>query len=90
MKNSRNVDTLMDAAVGLADEIPRIIHEVIPELVQEKIARDDCFCLAQLSLCSLKVKFHVELLEESSDGILILVLLHLDDLDDLTDRMPDS
>lgn len=80
----------MYAAVRLADQVPRVVHEVFPELAQEEVVRDDGLGFPKLLLRSLKVELDVELLEELRDRVLILVLLHLDDLDNFADRMANA
>ena len=81
--SSPNVYPLMYPAVCLADEVPRVLKELVLELVEEEVAADGNLCLAELPLRRLEVKLDVELLQEGSNGILVLVLLHLNDLHDL-------
>jgi hypothetical protein len=84
----RDVDPLVNATVRLADEVSCVIKELLPKLAQEKIVPDDALRELQLALRRLKVKLDIEFLEELGDRVRILVLLKLDDLDDLADRMP--
>ena len=77
----------MNSTIRLADEVPRVIQEILPELVQEEVVRDDALRSLQLALRSLKVELDVELLEEARDGVRVLALLELHDLDELADRV---
>ena len=86
----RDVYALVYPAVRLGDEVPRVVHEVVAEVPEEEVVRDDRLRLAELLLRGLKVELDVELLEELCDRVLVLVLLHLYDLDDLADRVADA
>ena len=86
--NVRDVNSLMDATVRLADEVPSIVQEIVLELAQEEVIPDDTLRELQLPLCGLKVKLDVEFLKELCDRVRVLILFELHDLDDLPYRMP--
>ena len=77
----------MYPAVRFGDEVARVVHEIVTEVPEEEVVCDDRLRLPKLLLRGLKVELDIQLLEELCDGILILVLLHLDDLDDLANRV---
>lgn len=88
--NSRYVNLLMDSAVCLANEVTCIVQELIFEVSEEKVLRNNLDRKCKLALCGIKVKFDVEFFQERRDGILVLILLCLDDFDHLADGVADT
>lgn len=78
----------MNAAVRLTDEVPGVIEELLPCLAQEKIICDDALRELQLTLRGLKIKLNVKFFEELGDGVRILILFQLHNLDDLPYCVP--
>ncbi len=78
----------MNAAVGLTDEVPCVIKELLSYLAQEEIIPDDAFCKLQLMLRGLEIKLDVKFLKEFCDWVRILVLFQLHDLDHLPYCIP--
>jgi hypothetical protein len=62
--NEPDMDPLMDPTISLTDQISRVVHELFPEFVEEKIVSNDFFCFLKLLLCSLEIEIRVQLLEE--------------------------
>ena len=85
-----NIDPLVYPAIRLADQVPRVIHEFIPKIVEEEVVRNNLLGFFQRLLGRLKVELHIQLFEERRHRIGVLIFLHLDDLDDLSYRVPNS
>lgn len=77
----------MDPAKHLGNEPSSIVDEVVGEAGEEEVATDDRLGDRQLLLSLVEVKVDVQVLEEARDGIRVLVLFHLDNLDELADRI---
>ena len=75
----------MDPAEHLADQPSGIIDEIIRETREEKVGSHDALCHAQPLLSLFEIKIAEQILEEPSDGVRILILLHLDDLRQIPD-----
>lgn len=86
----RYVDSLMDTAVCLTDEVAGVIHEFVPELAQEEVVGDNGLGFAEFPLSGFEVELDVQLLEESCHGILILIFFHLNDLHNFSNRMANT
>jgi len=88
--NIRDIDPLMNPAIGLAYQIPRVIQKVVPKLPQEEIVANNLLRLAELLLGLLKIELDIELFQEPRDRVLVLILFHLDDLDNFADGVADT
>lgn len=80
----------MNPTIRLRNQIPRIIQELLPKLAQEKVISDHTLRNTQLPLRRLEIELAIQLLQETRDGVLILVFLGLDDFDDLFECIPDT
>ena len=80
----------MYPAIRFADQIPRVVHELRTKIVQEKVVRDHFLGLFQRLLGRFEVEFHIQLFEERRHRVGVLIFLHLDDLDNLSCRVPNS
>ncbi len=85
-----DVDALVYPAVGLADQITSIIHEVIFELLQEEIVPNNFLCEAKVALGCLEIKLDIQFLQEGGDGVLELIFLHLYDAHDFANGVSDA
>lgn len=87
-RNALDINLLVNAAVRLANEVARIVHEVLPEVAEEEVILYHPLRDGQTLLCSLEIEVDIEVLEELCDGVLVLVLFHLDDAHNVPDGMP--
>src|SRR5882762_7929405 len=82
-----NINPLVYPAICFTNQIPHIIQKLLPKLAQEEIICHDPLGKCQLSLHRLEIKFDIKLLEEICNGVLVLILLRLNDFDDLAYRV---
>ena len=87
-RDALNIDLLVNAAIGLANEVPGIIHKVLPEVTEEEIILHNPLRDGQALLRSLEIKVDIEIFEELRDRVLVLVLLHLDHPHNVTNGVP--
>jgi len=80
-----DINFLVNAAVRFANEIPRIVHKVLPEVAEEEIIFHHTLCHGQALLRSLEIKIDIQILEELCDRVLVLILLRLDHAHDIPD-----
>lgn len=89
----------MYTAVSLKDEQASIFKELVSQrnsdaiplfdtLAQERIIQYNLLALDQLLLSAIKIILDIQALQEFDDGILVDVLLLLDDLDELLKHVP--
>lgn len=77
MDDIRDINLMMNSTIRLADEIPRVVQELILEIPEEEIILHHLNGCHKLLLRCFKVKLHVKLFEEVRNRVGILVLLHL-------------
>lgn len=65
----------MDTAVGLADQISRVIQKFFSKVTQKEVILHYLLGFFQFLLRRLKVELDIELLQKSGDGIGILIFL---------------
>jgi hypothetical protein len=58
------MNLLMNPTMSLTNQIPRIIRKLFPKLVQEEIIPHNLHSFLQLPLRTLKIKLHIQLLQE--------------------------
>uniref|UniRef100_A0A8R7QIQ5 Uncharacterized protein n=1 Tax=Triticum urartu TaxID=4572 RepID=A0A8R7QIQ5_TRIUA len=89
----------MYTAVGLKDEKASILKELVSQrnsnaiplfdaLSQERIIQYNLLALDKLLLSAIKIILDIQALQEFNDGILVAVLLLLDDLDEFLKHVP--
>lgn len=69
------INSLMDTAVGLADQISRVIQKFFSKVTQKEVILHYLLGFLQFLLRRLKVELDIELLQKSGDGIGILIFL---------------
>lgn len=87
-RDALDIDLLVNTAVRLANEVPRIVHKILPEVAEEEVILHHPLRDGQAPLRSLEIKIDIEILEELCNRVLVLVLLHLDHAHDVTDGVP--
>ena len=70
---------LMNSAESLKDEKSRVFHKVIGTINKEEIVGQNSFTFTKLLLSLVKIKVHVEALNELGDWVLISIRLLLND-----------
>jgi hypothetical protein len=85
--NILDINTLVNLAVALGDEMSRRIHKRIRRTEQEEIVLENLLRLAELLLCLLKVKVDVQSLDKVGDGVVILVALLPYNTDEVLDLL---
>lgn len=83
--NLRDVNPLMNSAKDLADQPSSVLHELIGKATQEEILFHDTFGNLQPVLSLFEVEIQEQILQKASDGITVLVFLHLDNLGQIFD-----
>ena len=86
----RDIDTLMNPAVHLGDQISGVVDKGVGETRKEEIVPNHILGHCQLLLSLIEIKVDEKILEETRDGIRVLVLLHSNNLDQLLDVIPVS
>ena len=81
--NSLDVDTLVDLAVALGDEVAGGVDKGVGGAEQEEVVLENLLGLAELLLGLLEVKVDVEGLDEVGDGVGVLVTLLADNADQI-------
>ena len=80
-----DINLLVNATVRFADEVPRIVHKVLPEVAEEEIVLHHPLRNGQAPLRSLEIKIDIEIFEELCDRVLVLILLCLYHAHDIPD-----
>jgi hypothetical protein len=75
----------VNATVRFANEVPRIVHKVLPEVAEEEVILHHPLCHSQALLRGLEIKIDIEVLEELCDRVLVLILLRLDHAHNIPD-----
>lgn len=70
-----DIDSLVDLAVALRDQMPCSVDKGSSGLQQEEVVLQNLFRLAELLLCFLEVEINVQGLDEVGDGVAVLVAL---------------
>ena len=78
-----DVDTLVDLAVRLGDEVTGRLDERVGGGDKEEVGAENLLSLDELLLGLLEVKIDVKGLDEIGDWVAVLVVLLLDDADDI-------
>lgn len=86
----RDINTLMDPAVDLGDQISGVVDKGIGETREEEVVPNHILGHCQFLLSLIEIKVDKEIFEETCDWIRVLVLFHSNNLDQLLDVIPVS
>lgn len=75
----------MYTAVHFRHEPPGILDKIVGKARQKKVVSHDLLGRGEAVLGRRKVKVDIQVLEERSDGVRVLVLFHLRDSDEITE-----